>query len=198
MNNEVLQDALKMQEAMKLKFTYRFGNRLKGDKESVAAHTWSMFLIADYLEEKLHHLAPGKYDLDMKKVCKLIMYHDLIEAETGDEDLDPSNSENHNAKGEQEKHAMETFPTKLPKEIQSKFVSAYNEYEERKSLESKFVKIVDIIEAEFFCFNKGYLFKNWTKDYHESKRLHHYLDFPELLYIQEALIKNAHNNYYKK
>jgi len=49
---------------------------------------------------------------------------------------------------------METFPTKLPKEIQSKFVSAYNEYEERKSLESKFVKIVDIIEAEFFCFNK--------------------------------------------
>jgi len=58
---------------------------------------------------------------------------------------------------------METFPTKLPKEIQSKFVSAYNEYEERKSLESKFVKIVDIIEAEFFCFNNDIYLKTGQK-----------------------------------
>jgi 5'-deoxynucleotidase YfbR-like HD superfamily hydrolase len=49
---------------------------------------------------------------------------------------------------------MKTFPDKLPQEIQTIFLSAYSEYEKRESLESKFVKIVDIVEAEFFCFNK--------------------------------------------
>ncbi len=196
MINEVLQDALKMQEAMKLKFTYRFWNRLKGDKESVAAHTWSMFVVADYLLEKLEQSAAWKYNLDITKVYQLIMYHDLIEAETGDEDIDPSNSKNHNAKWEKERQAMKIFPAKLPKEIENKFIWSYEEYEKRESLESKFVKIVDIIEAEFFCCNKWYLFENWTKEFHREKRLPYYEDFPELLYIQEALIENAITKYY--
>jgi hypothetical protein len=46
---------------------------------------------------------------------------------------------------------MKTFPTKLPQELQDIFISAYNEHEARETLESKFVKIVDCIEAEYFC-----------------------------------------------
>jgi hypothetical protein len=93
---------------------------------------------------------------------------------------------------------MNSFPKKLPKEIQDIFISAYNEYEERKTLESKFVKIVDCIEAEYFCVWKWYLFTQWNREFHESKRLHHFTDFPELLHIQQDLINNADENYYCK
>ncbi len=198
MTSKTIQEAKQMQEAMKLKFTYRFWDRLRWEKESVAAHSWSMMLVADYLLEKLENIAPWKYKLDRARVYQLISYHDLIEAETGDEDLDPNNSINHDAKWNKESRAMKTFPNKLPKEIQNIFVSAYNEYEAKKTLESKFVKIVDIIEAEFFCHDKWYLFENWSREYQESKRLHHFSDFPELLHIQEDLIENADMNYYSK
>jgi len=155
-------------------------------------------LVADYLLTKLEELAAWKYNLDRAKIYQLIAYHDLIEAETGDEDLDPGNTENHDAKHGQEAQAMKTFPNKLPEEIQSIFLWAYNEYEARKSLESKFVKIVDCVEAEYFCVGKHYLFENWNKEFHESKRLHHYDDFPELLHIQKDLIEYANKELYSK
>lgn len=187
-----------MQEAMKLKFTYRYGDRLQWEPESTAAHSWSMMLIADYLLTKLEELAPGKYVLDTARIYQLITYHDLIEAETGDEDLDPDNKQRHDLKWERESRAMKSFPSNLPSEIQNTFISAYEEYEARETPESKFVKIVDCIEAEYFCVGKEYLFENWTKDFHESKRLHHYDDFPELIHIQKELIEYAVENIYTK
>ncbi len=198
MPSQTIQDAKQMQEAMKLKFTYRYWDRLQWDKESVAAHSWSMMLVADYLLEKLSMLAPGKYDLNMQRVYQLMSYHDLIEAETWDEDLDPNNSKNHDSKWARETQAMKSFPGKLPKELQNIFISAYEEHERRETLESKFVKIVDIIEAEFFCHDKWYLFENWTREFQEEKRLPHFADFPELEYIQWDLIENADSNYYSK
>lgn len=198
MTSKTIQDAKKMQEAMKLKFTYRFGDRLQWPWESVASHSWSMFLVCDYLLEILDSLAPWKYKLDEKLIYDLIIYHDLIEAETGDESLGLKNSKNHAAKWDKEKLAMETFPYKLPKQLQQKFIEMYHHYEEKKSLESKFVKIVDIIEAEYFCHNKEYLFEWWTKQYHQSIRLKHFKDFPELEYIIHEIIDHANSNYYSK
>lgn len=196
MTSQTIKEARQMQEAMKLKFTYRFWDRLRWEPESVAAHSWSMMLVADYLLAKLESLAPWKYNLSKERIYQLISYHDLIEAETGDEDLDPNNSVNHDAKSDKESEAMMRFPSKLPVEIQNIFISAYREYEARETLESKFVKIVDIIEAEFFCHDKWYLFESWTREYQESKRLHHFTDFPELLYIEQDLIDNADEKYY--
>lgn len=198
MASKTIQEAKQMQEAMKLKFTYRFGERLRWEKESVAAHSWSMMLVADYMLEKLEFLAPWKYKLDRARIYQLISYHDLIEAETGDEDLDPGNAKNHDAKWNKESEAMKTFPSRLPQELQDIFISAYNEHEARETLESKFVKIVDCIEAEYFCVWKWYLFTQWNREYHESKRLHHYSDFPELLHIQQDLIDYADTHYYSK
>jgi len=198
MKPQTIIDAQKMLEAMKLKFTYRYWDRLEWENESVAAHSWCMMLVADYLYAKLLVLAPWKYHLNMQRVYQLISYHDLIEAATWDEDLDPENSKNHDAKWSKESEAMKSFPNKLPAELQSIFLSAYEEYEKRETLESKFVKVVDIIEAEFFCHDKWYLFESWTREYQESKRLHHFDPFPELLHLQQDLINNADDNYYSK
>lgn len=198
MTQNIIADATQMREAMKLKFTYRYGDRLKWEQESVAAHSWSMMLIADYLLEKLEAAAPGKYNLDRTKIYSLIAYHDLIEAETGDEDVDPSNQENHSKKQEKEQALFTGFKNKLPFEIQIRFESMYREYEERKTPESRFVKIVDCIEAEFFCHEMWDLFIWWTKDFHENLRFKHFSYFPELRYIIEELIDDCDDKYYSK
>ena len=198
MANNTIRDAEKMREAMKLKFTYRFSWRMKWEQESVAAHSWSMMLVADYLLAKLEELAPWKYALDKEKIYSLIIYHDLIEAETGDEDVDPENQINHSKKEEKEKAVFQDFVQKLPTEIQQKYREAYREYENRLTLESKFVKIVDCIEVEFFCNEKWYLYTNWTKEFHESIRLKHFTDFPELEYIILELINDCDTKYYSK
>ena len=198
MSSKTLQDAQKMREAMRLKFTYRFWWRMQWEQESVAAHSWSMMLVADYLLAKLEELAPWKYILDTAKVYSLIAYHDLIEAETGDEDVDPSNQENHKQKNENEKAAFHSFQEKLPTEIQKKFEDMYSEYEERKTIESRFVKIVDCIEAEFFCHEMWELFTTWTKDFHEELRLKHFRHFPELTPLIEDIIRDCDEKYYRK
>ena len=110
--SKIIEDAHKMLAAYKLKFTYRWTERTfyNGQKESVAAHTWGMMLVADYLLERLHELAPNKYQLNREKIYSLIAYHDLIEAETGDIDLNPSLGRNHSQKGEKKKKALTVFP----------------------------------------------------------------------------------------
>jgi hypothetical protein len=92
---------------------------------------------------------------------------------------------------------MEIFPAKLPLELKDRFISLYEEYEKRESLESRFVKIVDIIECEFFIHEKKDFYINWTKDFYESKKKHHFDFFPELLFIHEDMIEfYEENNYF--
>ena len=195
---KIITEASQMREAMKLKFTYRYGGRIQWEQESVAAHSWSMMLVADYLLAKLDELAPGKYELNREKVYSLIAYHDLIEAETGDEDVDPTNQENHSKKREKEQALFKRFKERLPKEIQDRFQKMYNEYEARETLEAKFVKVVDCLEAEFFVHEMWYLFGAWTREFHENLRLKHFIYFPELEYIIKELIDDCDEKYYKK
>ena len=198
MSKKIIQDAKQMREAMRLKFTYRYGARIKWEQESVAAHSWSMMLVADYLLAKLEELAPGKYQFNRERIYSLIAYHDLIEAETGDEDVDPTNQENHSKKQEKERAVLEGFTSKLPREIRSRFQDMLHEYEARETLEAKFVKVVDCIEAEFFCHEMWDLFAAWTREFHENLRLKHFVHFPELEYIIKEIIDDCDEKYYSK
>jgi 5'-deoxynucleotidase YfbR-like HD superfamily hydrolase len=199
MLSQTIQDAKAMLNAFKLKFTYRYTDRpvYKKERESVAAHTWGCMITADYLLEKLETLAPGKYKLDREKIYSLITYHDLIEAETGDVDIDPAYKAEQMSKPEVEKQAMKVFPQKLPKEIQARFLEMLHEYEQRKTLESKFVKVVDIIECEYLIHDQKELYTNWTKEYRESIRRPHFKDFPELEFLLDELLEfYMDNNYF--
>lgn len=91
---------------------------------------------------------------------------------------------------------METFPKKLPQELQERFKNLYTEYEKRETQESKFVKIVDIIECEFFIHEKKDFYTNWTKEFYESKRRLHFEVFPELLFIHDDIIEFYEKNNY--
>jgi len=199
MLSEIIEDAKKLFEAYKLKFTYRFTDRpiYKWEKESVAAHCWGMMITADYLLEKLEQYAPWKYNLDRSRIYSLITYHDLIEAETGDIDIDPKIGPDHDSKDTLEARAMKTYPQKLPKELRDRFLQMHAEYEKRETLESKFVKIVDIVECEFFIHHKKDFYENWSKEFYEEKRGPHFAAFPELQVFHEELVKfYDENNYF--
>lgn len=199
MLSKTIADAKKIFEAYKLKFTYRFTDRpiYNWEKESVAAHSWWVLLTADYLLERLESLAPGKYKLDREKIYSLIIYHDLIEVETGDVDIDPTYKKLQDAKQAREVEALKTLPGKLPVEIQARFLSLFQEYEKRETLESKFVKILDIIECEFTILERADFFENWTYEYRESIRKPHFQYFPELEEILDDILEYT-KNYFPK
>lgn len=181
----------------KLKFTYRLSWRtLNWEKESTAWHTWCMMVVADYLLEKLNQICPWKYNLDKLKIYEMIVYHDLLESETGDVDLDPSASDLHKNKEKIEKETFPIFLEKIPKELRKIYSDRLHEYEDRQTLESRFVKLVDVIECEYQCAFQKDLWENWTKDYFVEKREKHFNFFPELKYIFYETLEFFEKNKY--
>lgn len=126
--------------------------------------------------------------LNRLRIYELIAYHDLLEAETGDIDLDPSMQDFHKSKMQLEEDALPVFVKKIPNLLQERFLSFFNEYEQRITLESKFVKVVDIVECELQCLFHKELFENWTREYFIDKRERHFLYFPELIPIYQEIL----------
>lgn len=87
----------------------------------------------------------------------------------------------------------------IPLNLREKYKSNLDEYEKRETLEWKFVKLIDILEAEFQCIFYKDLRWNWTKEYYIEKREKHFKSFPELKYIfYETLNFFEKNNYFKQ
>lgn len=148
--------------------------------------------------EVLEDKAPWKYELDKLRMHELIIYHDLLEADTWDIDLDPSDSDAQKTKQQIEEERMPIFMGMIPDEIQKIYKPRIEEYEQRESIESKFVKLVDTVEAEFQCFLQKDLFESWTREYFMEKRKKHFACFPELEYIYEEVLEYyTENNYFR-
>src|SRR5664279_3790164 len=64
--------------AEKLKFELRHSYTSSGRQESVAEHTWRMSLMAVLIEPLL------KQKIDTARLLKMIIIHDLVEAEASD------------------------------------------------------------------------------------------------------------------
>lgn len=64
--------------AERLKFELRHSYTSSGRQESVAEHTWRMSLMAVLIEPLL------KQKIDPARLLKMIILHDLVEAEAGD------------------------------------------------------------------------------------------------------------------
>lgn len=140
-NKEVILDDLeRLQYLYGLKREIRYN--LQRDEEirteSVADHVYGMHLLAQYflpLEDPSNiwnHL----------KIFKIITVHDIGEVETGDI-LTQDKTE---AMRKKETLALETVYQKSPKLMQKELRELLTEYEERDSIESKFVKAIDRIE----------------------------------------------------
>lgn len=133
-----------LQLAEKLKFELRHSWLSNGRRESVAEHTWRMSLFAVLIEPLLEQ------KVDMSHLLKMIIIHDLVEAEAGDVSvLDQiRNPEIKIAKAEREQKAIENIREKLIYTNGQEIYDLFQEFEAKESYTAKVANALDKLEVQ--------------------------------------------------
>lgn len=127
-----------LREAEKLKDVLRSARTSSGRIESTAEHSWRLCLMAIVFEDQLPHL-------NMLKILKLCVIHDLGEAIHGD--IPAVNKASFPDKSEQERKDLLLLTNSLDEKLKSEILALWDEYENALSLEAKIVKALDKLET---------------------------------------------------
>lgn len=122
--------------AERLKDTTRHCDTSGGRRESVAEHSWRLALMAFWMEDEFP-------ELDMNKVVKMCLIHDLGEAFTGD--IPVFNKTD--AHREREDALLETWVDSMPEPLRGEMTALYREMNLRQTPEAKLYKALDGLEA---------------------------------------------------
>lgn len=134
-------------EFVHLKQLYRQGwlnNQVAPDDcESVADHTFGTMMLCMLIADA--HFP----DLDLTKMFKMALLHDVGETYAGDQILDPTNGTQaqKDNKYSLEKDSMEQIFNKMPNG--KEYIKLWQEYAEGTSPEARLIKQVDKLEAVF-------------------------------------------------
>jgi len=158
----------------RLKFTYRYSEVSKIPKESSAAHSWQLSLMVFLIADELN------LDINIERALKIAIIHDIAEALTGDVDMILIKDKKVT---KEEKYQLEIKAINKLQEFfskSSKIKDLWQEYQENKTKEARFVKALDKIEALIFLSEIGYKF------YDRPELIPMYADdfvkfFPELI-----------------
>ncbi len=165
-----------------LKSVYR-ANSVENRKESSAEHSWSCLLLADFFMPK---------SINKLRVHELLMYHDLVEIETGDVPLLSEETK------EDEFEAAKKLKSTLPKKIADKFWGCFIEFEEKKTLEAKFAKAIDSLDPVIHELDQKEDWKGFKAEFIIEKKLKNFEDFPELKKTFLTIIKHMQDEGYIK
>jgi len=127
--------------AERLKFELRHSWLSNGRQESVAEHCWQMALVAILVHGSLEH------PIDLEKALKMIIIHDLVEAEAGDVPFFETGPHKE-AKSSLECEAIENIRRMLGDETGDEIYSLWHEFEAGETAEAKFVKALDNLEVQ--------------------------------------------------
>lgn len=122
--------------AEKLKCSTRHCTNSQGDPESVAEHSWRAALMAQLL-------TPEFPQLDMNKVIRMCLIHDLGEAVTGDIPTFLKTREDEAV----EDKAVEGILDRLPEGTRRELAALFGEMAELATPEARLFKILDKLEA---------------------------------------------------
>lgn len=183
----VIQEIHEFRTINQLKTVYRDCS-VEQRNESTAEHTWSALMLADFFLTK--HPRP----INKLKVFELLLYHDLVEIETGDISLHPD--ANREGKKEREEAAAPILAKKLPKLIGEKYLSHFEEYEEQKTIESRYAKAIDKLDAQIHELDYKEDWKGFTEEYLREKTQKYYKEFPELEETFEEIMLYCEKNGY--
>ncbi|WP_250675363.1 HD domain-containing protein [Paraclostridium ghonii] len=122
--------------AEKLKCNTRHSWTSSGRHESVAEHSWRIALMALLMRDEFPNI-------DMDKVIRMCLIHDLGEAFTGDIPAFEKREEDSEKEDEAFFEWIKTFPNPYSEE----FTGLLKEMNERKTEESKLYKALDNLEA---------------------------------------------------
>lgn len=122
--------------AERLKDTTRHCYTSGGRHESVAEHSWRLALMAYWVSDEFP-------ELDMNKVIKMCLIHDLGEAFTGDI---PTFEKTAQDEGREEALLL-SWTRSLPEPFSTQMCSLYQEMDARETPEAKLYKALDNLEA---------------------------------------------------
>lgn len=127
-----------IKEVDKLKSVFRHTYLFDGTRnENDAEHSWHLAIMAIVLEDCSNER------VDIIKVIKMVLIHDLVEIDSGDFILYTDRKEE---KLEKEKKAAERIFGLLPKELRTEFTYLWKEFEEKKTPEARFAAAIDRLE----------------------------------------------------
>jgi putative hydrolase of HD superfamily len=126
-------------EIDKLKYIQRKTRLFNSDRhENDAEHSWHLAMMAMVLAEH----ANGK--IEVLKVIKMLLVHDLVEIDAGDVFFFDTNN-NHDNRAEEQEAAKRIFGL-LPAEQGAELIAIWEEFEENKTIESRFANAIDKLE----------------------------------------------------
>jgi putative hydrolases of HD superfamily len=124
--------------AERLKSTPRSGWTTAGERESVAAHTWRLCLMATVLADQLA-------GVDVSRLLKICLVHDLGEALSGDVPAPQQSPDG--GKAARERADLQVLLAPLPRRLQSELIALWEEYEAAQTPEAKLAKGLDKLET---------------------------------------------------
>ena len=134
MEPRTLLEALSVAE--RLKDTTRHCYTRNGRHESVAEHSWMMTLMAFFMKDEFP-------EVDMDKVIKMCIIHDLGEAFTGDIPAFDKSADHEKT----EEEMLHSWVSSLPEPYTSEMSALYREMKELQTAEAKIYKAIDGLEA---------------------------------------------------
>lgn len=138
-NSQELHDRLEfLRQAEQLKDTVRSGFTTGGRTESVADHSWRLTLLVITFAD----LLPG---IDLLKLLKICILHDLGEAVDGD--IPAPSQAGMESKSDKERGDFQSLLQTLPEQIRSEFLSLWDDYEYVRTQEAAVAKALDKIET---------------------------------------------------
>ena len=128
-----------IKEIDKIKYIQRKTKLFNSDRrENDAEHSWHLAMMAIVLLEHANK------DIDLLKVLKMVLIHDIVEIDAGDTFI-YSTTKDHNNTNEELVAAKRIFGM-LPKEQANDLIAIWEEFEAGETDEAKFAKAMDRFE----------------------------------------------------
>lgn len=137
-SDEILGIVQFLRHAERLKNVYRTSWTSGGQPESTASHTWRLCLSALVF-------APSFPEVNVERLLKICIIHDLGEAIGGDIPAIHQNAAT--PKAQQERRDLVTLLQPLPDRLQAEIVALWDEYEAAQTPTAKVAKALDKLET---------------------------------------------------
>jgi putative hydrolase of HD superfamily len=181
-----LQDILKFTEfTQEFRRIERAIRLLKENRdENDAEHSFQLALVGWYI------ISSHKFKLDVSKVIKYALVHDLVEVYAGDTPLHQATQEMHDNKHTREQEAYERIKKEFPAFPEMHVL--IKEYEERTTEESKFVYALDKLLPDLIMYldeGHAWKFRGVTLNMVVEKKVEKMKVYPELKKYFDELIE---------
>ncbi|MCX6709638.1 MAG: HD domain-containing protein [Candidatus Woesearchaeota archaeon] len=179
----------KLHDIFILKEINRTG-KVKNRFESSAEHSWSCMILAQYFLPKIKHR------IDEKKIMRMLLYHDVIEIESGDTIV--FDSDKVLGQREKEHSSLSGMKKRMPKGLADDFSVLWLEFEENKTIEAKFCQAIDKLDPVIHAIfdEDDWKYNSINEEKLRKAKQQYFEPFPEMMEFFESLVSFAKKKHY--